>query len=275
MLELPEARVMADLLKRTVCGREISAVTINSTPHKFAFYTDDPLKYERILKGAKFETATAYGGMVELVANDIRLVFSDGVNLRFHESSDQRPQKHQMLIEFSDGAAMSGSVQMYGGLWCFKEGEFENEYRTAALEKPSPLTLEFDSLYFQNLIELDSVQKLSTKAFLATEQRIPGFGNGVLQDVLWTAHIHPKRKVQTLNVKEREVLFQSIKVLLGEMTAKGGRDTEKDLFGSIGGYYTHMSKLHASEGCPVCGGGITKEAYLGGSIYYCPTCQKL
>lgn|GEM_PF-2077218 len=30
------------------------------------------------------------------------------------------------------------------------------------------------------------------KAFLATEQRIPGLGNGVLQDILWTARIHPK-----------------------------------------------------------------------------------
>ncbi len=275
MLELPEASVMADLLKSTVCGREIAAVTMNSAPHKFAFYLGDPLLYETVLQSKKFETSTSYGGMVELVANDIKLVFSDGVNLRFHESGVQRPQKHQMLIEFSDGAALSGSVQMYGGLWCFKEGEFENEYRKAAMEKPSPLTPAFDSIYFQSLIELDSVQKLSTKAFLATEQRIPGFGNGVLQDVLWTAHIHPKRKIQTLNEKERDVLFQSIKVLLIEMAVKGGRDTEKDLFGNSGGYYTLMSKLHASDGCPVCGGGITKEAYMGGSIYYCPTCQKL
>lgn len=275
MLELPEASVMADLLKRTVCGREIAAVTMNSAPHKFAFYTDDLLKYEAILQGSKFETAISYGGMVELVADDIKLVFSDGVNLRFHESGVQRPQKHQMLIEFSDGAALSGSVQMYGGLWCFKEGTFENEYRNAAMEKPSPLKPAFDSIYFQNLIELDSVKKLSAKAFLATEQRIPGFGNGVLQDVLWAAHIHPKRKIQTLNEKEREVLFQSVKRLLNEMAAKGGRDTEKDLFGKSGGYYTHMSKLHASDGCPVCGGDISKEAYMGGSIYYCPMCQRL
>ncbi|MDK9711061.1 endonuclease VIII [Acidaminobacter sp.] len=275
MLEIPEAYVIAVQLENQVCGREVASVTMNSAPHKFAFYTDDPLKYRAILQGAKFETATAYGGMVELVAHDLKLVFSDGVNLRFHESSDPRPQKHQLLIEFTDGTALSGSVQMYGGLWCFKEGTFENEYRTAALEKPSPLTPAFDPTYFQSLIELDSVQKLSTKAFLATEQRIPGLGNGVLQDVLWTAHIHPKRKIQTLNLNEREVLFQSIKLLLSEMAAKGGRDTEKDLFGHSGGYYTHLSKLHASDGCPVCGGGITKEAYMGGSIYYCPTCQKL
>jgi len=223
----------------------------------------------------EFETAESYGGMVELAAHDYKLVFSDGVNLRFHETGSNRPAKHQMLIEFLDGTALSGSVQMYGGLWCFKEGAFENEYRKMALEKPSPLSPAFGADYFQSLIKLESVQKLSVKAFLATEQRIPGFGNGVLQDILWTARIHPKRKIQTLNVEEKDRLFQSIKALLGEMAAKGGRDTEKDLFGKTGSYYTRMSKLHAAEGCPVCGGGITKDAYLGGSIYYCPTCQKL
>ena len=111
------------------------------------------------------------------------MVFSDGTNLRFHELGTQRPKKHQMLIEFSDGTALSGTVQMYGGLWCFKEGTFENEYRKAAMEKPSPLTSAFSATYFHALLAIEDAQKLSAKAFLATEQRIPGFGNGVLQDV--------------------------------------------------------------------------------------------
>lgn len=42
-----------------------------------------------------------------------------------------------------------------------------------------------------------------------------------------------------------------------------------------GGYATKMSKNTLAHGCPVCGGAITKEAYLGGSVYYCPACQKL
>ncbi|MFA6873005.1 MAG: zinc finger domain-containing protein, partial [Bacteroidaceae bacterium] len=30
-----------------------------------------------------------------------------------------------------------------------------------------------------------------------------------------------------------------------------------------------------AQPCPRCGNQIRKEAYMGGSIYYCPTCQKL
>ena len=75
------------------------------------------------------------------------------------------------------------------------------------------------------------MQKLSAKAFLATEQRIPGLGNGVLQDILWYANIHPKRKISTLSAEQKHKLFRSVKTILAEMTELGGRDTERDLFG--------------------------------------------
>ena len=59
------------------------------------------------------------------------------------------------------------------------------------------------------------------------------------------------------------------------MTDKGGRDTEKDLFGNFGKYKTILSKNTYKNPCPNCGGTITKEAYLGGSVYYCQICQPL
>ena len=69
-----------------------------------------------------------------------------------------------MLIRFSDGTILMGSIQMYGGLWCFREGEFENEYRYNALIKPSPLSIEFNNTYFEKLISTPEFQRLSLKA---------------------------------------------------------------------------------------------------------------
>ncbi len=97
---------------------------------------------------------------------------------------------------------------------------------------------------------------MTAKAFLATEQRIPGLGNGVLQDILWTAKIHPKS-------------------IIAEMAALGGRDTERDLFGQWGGYKTILSKNTVGQPCPACGSDIRKEAFLGRAIYYCEGCQKV
>jgi formamidopyrimidine-DNA glycosylase len=58
------------------------------------------------------------------------------------------------------------------------------------------------------------------------------------------------------------------------MTEQGGRDTERDLFGCFGGYKTILSKNTVDTPCLVCGTVIKKEPFMGGSIYYCPGCQK-
>ena len=57
------------------------------------------------------------------------------------------------------------------------------------------------------------------------------------------------------------------------MAFDGGRDTERDLFGCFGGYKTRLSKNTVDTACEICGGTIKKEAYMGGSIYYCGGCQ--
>lgn len=59
----------------------------------------------------------------------------------------------------------------------------------------------------------DLEPKLSVKAVLATEQRIPGLGNGVLQDILFNAKINPKRKIGSLADFEKSSLLQAIKQL--------------------------------------------------------------
>ncbi|MCX6259347.1 MAG: endonuclease VIII, partial [Bacteroidia bacterium] len=51
--------------------------------------------------------------------------------------------------------------------------------------------------------------------------------------------------------------------------------TEKDFFGNNVGYKTILSKNRVRHPCPKCGDLIMKESYLGGAVYYCPTCQKL
>ena len=109
---------------------------------------------------------------------------------------------------------------------------------------------------------------------LATEQRIPGVGNGVLQDILFNAGIHPRRKKSSMSDTDKSRLFKSLKTTLKNMTELGGRDTEKDFFGNNGGYKTILSKNTVKHPCPDCGDLIRKEPYLGGAVYYCPSCQK-
>jgi formamidopyrimidine-DNA glycosylase len=227
-----------------------------------------------MLVGKIITQANGYGGMVEIKADDIAILINDGVRLRLLDTAESRPKKHQLLIEFEDNTALSASVQMYGGILCFRDGELDNPYYDVAKMKPSPFSDDFSRSYFEKMISSSEMQKISAKAFLATQQRIPGLGNGVLQDILFHAGINPKTKIKSLSEEKKGLLFEQVKTVLAEMMNLGGRDTEKDLFGNPGGYKTLMSKNSINSGCPVCGGQIHKESYLGGSVYYCANCQK-
>lgn len=275
MLELPEAFTIACQINETIRGKRIVHVVVAHTPHKFAWYYNDAQDYNHLLISKTIYRARGIGGLVEIQAGSAIILVGDGTRLTFHDKNEKRPQKHQLLVEFEDGFALSASVQMYGGIWVFPQGELENPYYEVAQVKPSPLSNDFDWGYFERMLCDREVPKLSAKAFLATKQRIPGLGNGVLQDILYNADIHPKRKVGTLSDAERKKLYDSIKGTLTEMSNQGGRDTEKDLFNQAGGYITKLSKNTAGKPCPKCNSMIVKENYLGGSIYYCNGCQHL
>lgn len=275
MLEIPEASFIAGQVRRELGGKKITTIVTGYTPHKLAWFYGEPESFAALLKGKSIDGASGYGGLVEIEAGSARMLFGDGVNLRLHEKGEARPKKHQLLVEFEDGSALSASVQMYGGIGAYEEGKLDNPYYLAARQKPSPLGAGFSEDYFNDLVKPPEVQKLSAKAFLATEQRIPGLGNGVLQDILYNAGIHPKKKIRDLSGQELSILYKSVKDTLIEMSEQGGRDTEKDLFGRPGGYKTRLSKNTANQPCSRCGGTIHKETYLGGSIYYCDGCQGL
>jgi formamidopyrimidine-DNA glycosylase len=273
MIELPEAFVLARQVNSILTGKRIRNVIANQSPHKFAWYSGDPANYPKLLNGKTIGLAAAYGGHIEIKIDDMVLVISTG--MIYHPAGVKLPKKHQLLLEFEDYSVLTASVQMWGVLLCFPEGVSSGlpDYRLAKI-KPSPLTDPFDRSYFLSLFG-ESTGKLSVKAFLATEQRIPGLGNGVLQDILWTARIHPKYNMARLSEEEIEGIFTSVKTVLKEMSFRGGRDTERDLFGCAGGYRTILSKKTVGKACPVCGTVIRKEPYLGGSIYCCERCQRL
>jgi formamidopyrimidine-DNA glycosylase len=274
MLEVPESSTIAKQLGETVRGKAIRRAVANASPHKFAFYQGDPADYGPLLAGQVIGACAGFGAMVEISAGDRRIVLGDGACLRYYRNVEEAPPRHQLLLELDDGSALSCSIQMYGTVLAFPEGECGNKYYHLARIKPPPLSGTFDRVYFESLCA-DGTDALPAKAFLATGQRIPGLGNGTLQDILFHTGIHPKRKMGTLSPGEKDGLFRSVKDTLAEMTKLGGRDTEKDLFGRPGGYRTILSKNTVGKPCPVCGTEIQKTAYLGGAVYWCPGCQPL
>lgn len=270
MLEYPEVVTLAEQLAQTLPGKRVQQVFPPVKPHKFCWFSGDPASYDGALAGSAFTGAEGFGLYVELAFdNGCRLCFNDGVSPRLLPPG-QQAANYQLLIAFTDGWSLVFTVAMYGGL-LLHNGELSNAYYLKSRQALSPTDAAFPSRYWAALTA--SRPSLSLKAFLATEQRFPGIGNGVLQDILWDAGLHPKRKLATLSHGDKEGLLKSIQQVLTAMAEAGGRDTERDLFGQKGGYATRLSKNALACGCPRCGGALVKETYLGGTVYYCPQCQ--
>lgn len=273
MLEIPESIILSKEINETLGGKVIRYVKANQSPHSFAWYHGNPDSYDELLSGKTIETARPCGGMLEIKVEDCKIVFTDGTAIRYYDDRNKAPKKHQLYIEFEDDSALVVTVMMYGGIWAFTDGDFKNGYYLGAIDKPHPLSKEFDYHYFMSLYT-NKCENLSAKAFLATEQRIPGLGNGVLQDILFIAGIHPKRKMKDVEDEEFQVLYNAIKKVLQEMVDGRGRDTEKDIFGEEGRYSTYLSRKTYLTPCTKCGYEIRKANYMGGTIYFCEKCQK-
>ncbi|MCJ7856275.1 endonuclease VIII [Lachnospiraceae bacterium NSJ-143] len=272
MLEYPEVIVFSSQLDKEIKGKRVAGVLPPNKEHKFCWFNGNPEGYESQIKGSSVESVKGFGIFIEICFdNGKRLCINDGVNVRLMQQS-KISKAYQLVINLDNDMSIVFTVAMYGGIY-LHGGEYENEYYIKSAEALSPFDDSFKDYYYTVMSE--SRPGLSLKAFLAAEQRFPGIGNGVCQDILFNAGLNPKSKLKTLSLTQQESLKDSIVSVLKEMTESGGRDTEKDIYGKNGGYKTRMSKNGIHMGCPVCGGPITKESYLGGSVYYCPVCQPI
>ena len=184
------------------------------------------------------------------------------------------PDNYQLLLTLDDNTYLAFTVGMFGVIAAYT-GIYDEVYYKKNTERLSPLNSEFNESYFEKLF-IGLKPKLSVKMLLAAEQRIPGLGNGVLQDILFNAKVNPKREICSLTESDKSALLQSIKTTLKCMILQGGRDTETDLFGNHGNYKTILSKNTLNNPCPQCGNSIIKDSSNGGgAVYYCPVCQKI
>lgn len=120
MLEIPESHTIAKQLNQTIKGKTIQNVNANVSPHRFAFYFEDPVLYQDLLKGKKVDYTKAIAGQIEITVEDAKLLFGDGVNIRYFKEGESIPVKHQLHIKFDDLSSIVCTVQMYGGLWAYE-----------------------------------------------------------------------------------------------------------------------------------------------------------
>src|SRR4030066_104349 len=99
---------------------------------------------------------------------------------------------------------------MGGAMELFEAGK-EQERQYIKGMRVTPVERTFTYKYFSGLIdELLKEGKRSTKSLLTQDQLIPGLGNASAQDILFQAHVLPRRALSELSVGQRRDLYDAI-----------------------------------------------------------------
>lgn len=273
MIEIAEASVYAKSMAKELKGHTIIDVKALRAPHSFCWMSAEPSVYEQELLGLVITDVTSS-------AHYLRIHFSNGKELSVGEdvNLEYKPEhliskKNQLVLVFDHHLALEFKIKLYGFILYGHAEEMASKmlYYKKAIDAIHPLDDRFTYNHFMSITGLDGT-KGSVKSALATEQHIPGLGNGTLQDILFHAKLSPKRKISTLSDEDKHRLYDSVRFKIDEMITFDGRDLQTNMFGEKGGYDVLMKNERIT--CPICHTNLQKEAFLGGKVIYCPVCQK-
>lgn len=275
MIELPEAIVIARQMDAALRGKRIVSGDRGNSPHKFAFSSGTSEEYAAIFAGQTVGGSTAHGMSIltEIGAAHTLVLGCGGERILLHADERSLPKKHQLFLHFEDGAYLTVAISGWGNTLLLPRAEAGRHQHVRA-DRITPLDEAFTWDYFRQLFDpLTQESKASLKYFLISEPGLWGLGNGCLQDILFHARLHPRRRAVDTGEAERRALYDSIRATLRQIVDRGGRHDEVDLYGQPGGYQRILHSKSVGQPCPECGTPIEKVAYLGGSIYFCPACQ--
>ncbi len=275
MFELPEILNLVKQINETLPGKTVGVGHLGNSPHKFVWYNRQPAEFEALTQGKIIGMARAQGRWLSIpLQPGYVLLFGEcGGRILYHPAGSPLPKKYHLHLAFDDGSFLTALTQMWGAMELYAAGQ-EQERPYVKDMRPTPVDEAFTYEYFSALIDsLLSGEKRSVKGLLTQDQLIPGLGNAVAQDILFHARLYPKHPVDQLSKAQRRKLYVAIRKTVREITAKGGRYDEYDLFDQPGRYVRLMDSQAVDRPCPECGTRVQKIQYLGGACYFCPSCQ--
>jgi formamidopyrimidine-DNA glycosylase len=275
MFELPEYSVLARQINETLRGKTVHTGSQGNSPHKFVWHNRTDEEFARLVKGKIVGEAFVRGRwlFIPLEPGQILLLGECGGKLLFHQPGSAWPKKYHLSVEFTDGSFLTATTQMWGAMELYETDAVWNRQYIKDM-RPIPTDPEFTPEYFHHLVdEACEEKKTSAKALLTADQWIPGLGNAIAQDILFTARIHPKQDMASLPEENRKRLYDAIQNILRAVIDGGGRYDEINLYGDSGGYIRLMDRNAAGKPCSHCGTIVEKISYMGGSCYVCPGCQ--
>lgn len=266
MPELPEILSRAREMKEALVSKSIASVEVLQ-PKSLNIPLEE---FSAGLTGSRIEDVTYRGKWIQMQTSQGWLLLNLGMGGEILLTSRENlPEKHRLIIDFSDGTCLSINFWWFGYAHFTPLDQLHTHQMTAKLG-PNAIDLSCDALK-----SMLSGSRGRIKSFLLDQSRIAGIGNAYIHDILFLARLHPNRKIDSLSVAEIEVLHRAIHAGLKPSIDKGGAFYELNIYGQKGGFLMEDIIVGYREGspCPNCGTLIEKIKTGSTSSFICPSCQ--
>ncbi|MFH1207577.1 MAG: bifunctional DNA-formamidopyrimidine glycosylase/DNA-(apurinic or apyrimidinic site) lyase [Patescibacteria group bacterium] len=288
MPELPEVETISRQLDRVMRGRRILGVAVRLPK----MIRGAPGLFKRIVIGAKiskisrraklavFNLSNGWTLLIHLKMTG-QLVFRQGNKVRYgghpiKDGLENLPNKYsQVIFNLDKGARLYfNDMRQFGYVKMVKAKELDAFFRQEKYG-PEPLSRNFTLAHF--LSALKQKQSLRIKPLLMDQSFAAGVGNIYATEACFAARLKPDRRVRTISVRNRRLLFTSLLSILKNAVRLRGTSAKNyiDAYGQPGRYVPKLQVYgRAGELCYRCGHTIKADSLAGRGTAWCPGCQK-
>jgi formamidopyrimidine-DNA glycosylase len=221
----------------------------------------NPQGVGRVLRHKRFEPSIRRGKWLVCPADSAFLVLHFGMT-GLLVSSEAEPAHHhdRMTIAFDDGSKLRyRNMRKLGGVWLAPAQRdldilFENI-------GPDALDVDVDAF-----LELARRRRGQVKAALLDQSFLAGPGNLVVDETLWRARLHPRRRMESFDRATLRRLFESLQAVLDDSLPHG-------CVPALEGWLLSVRGVTGAR-CPRCRAPIRRTVAGGRTTYFCPRCQR-
>jgi formamidopyrimidine-DNA glycosylase len=272
MPELPEVETIKQHLRELVVGSLITQVEVLDPGLVEQPSTEE---FERELEGARISGARrrAKHLIVELDSGNF-LVFQlkIGGQLLLVPPVEE-PKTALMLVLHLDGERRLFLRDETGFTRARLLDAGELEERLSSLG-PEPLEEQFGWGYLPRKI---GSRRAQIKPLLLDQKVVSGIGNIYVDEILYDARLHPRRKANTLSEGEWKALYDAIRSNLAAGVEHRGTTVRlyRDVLDRPGEHQNYL-RVFEKQGqpCPDGEGEIVREKVSGRPSHFCPECQR-
>jgi formamidopyrimidine-DNA glycosylase len=270
MLEYPEIMTISGQMKNELIGKTVAGGRIEKFCGNMFMNQSESEKYA-LLSGGKVIYVDVFAPEIYICLDNGCgiLICQSGGKILYNRTEDDKPKSYNICFDFTDGSSLTYSMMLFTlGIYAISEADWNKRKQSNSSVKLSVLCSFNEYLSF---ISKNEESKTPIKKYLA--ESVEGVMSTFAAEILLYAQVYPSIQLRKITQEQHERIYAAMQKVLADACAKGGRTSEKDLFGNNGKYKAMAERKNIGKPCPVCGMVLVKFS-TGGVTAGCENCQR-